>query len=161
MKPINYFNVCVMSFLILLFIFSGCKKDDDNSKSTSFYRITDVIYYSDGQKTYKGTYEYENSRIKQNIQYAYEEKGDWVERYRQNIDYPDNNSAIMLEYLKDNGTWEKYSKSVITYDKGKTTEWIDYNYTGSGWEANWKDTWTYTNGKMTQYMFYSYAKNYS
>jgi hypothetical protein len=174
------------SLLLILFpvlLLMTCKKDD-NDNSGNAYRIAKSIYYYDQVQFDSMLYDYEDNRM--SAIRGYNNNGE--ETSRVNIDYPDNDSIVMVfsyymdtsmvvtskKVLKLNGSrvieviyyeaddilWKPSSKLTYSYENDNLVEFIEYDDESGDWKPNDKTVYEYDGTKHTQTIMYKYANGW-
>ena len=141
-------------FLIALTIVPGsCKKDED---SKTFWRIITMNNYIDNVQTYADHLEYTGEKYTDSRAFDYE-SGDSV---KSTITYPDENSAIILDYSKIGGQWEPMSKGEYTFQNQLATQLIFYESSEGTFVPFMKINLTYQSGNMVEETWSFYVETW-
>jgi hypothetical protein len=178
-----YTAFLILSFsLLIVLLLVTCKKD--NTDPSNDYRIIKSIIYYDQVKYDSTSYEYQENKMIS--VHGYNEEG--LETSRVSIDYPDNDSIVMVfsyymdtsmiveakKVLKLNGShvieviyyeaddilWKPSSKLTYSYENDNLVEFIEYGYESGDWKSNDKTVYEYDGTKHTQTIMYNYANGW-
>ncbi|MEA3480156.1 MAG: hypothetical protein U9R60_18375, partial [Bacteroidota bacterium] len=146
MKNTTYLTSVLL--LALMLVLSSCKEksdDDDNGGGNipSNYRLVEWITYDDYQEEEKAIVTYNNNLIQTILGYDYQERGEWVENFKYEMSYPENNKAVVDLYSKENDLWVVYFTDVINYENGFVVECITYYNDNGNWIPAYRKTFSY------------------
>jgi hypothetical protein len=168
--------------LLIVVLLVTCKKDNTNLSSD--YRIIKEIYYYDQVQFDSVSYNYEDNKMSAILGY----NNDGEETSMVSIDYPGNDSIIMvfsyymdtsmvvtskkvikldgshvtevIYYEADDILWKPSSKLTFSYENDKMVEFVEYDYQSGDWMTNDKTVYEYNGTKHSQSTSYKYANGW-
>jgi hypothetical protein len=145
-------SIAVIVPLSIVLIFNMCNKDNDASDAD--YRVVKWDYLSGQQIAGTDTVIYSGDKVKTIL----EHDPSWgYDSTKTEVNYPDENSAVLINYLYENGEWFEDSKQELTLQNGKVIQSVDYfYYSGRSYEPWLKITYQYSGNNMTEKIAYSY-----
>jgi hypothetical protein len=149
MKKRAFFKPAALCCTIasLLFIFTMCKKDNDDSTPGTSYRITaDSMYFND-TLAFTGKITYNGNLLTEMVYYLL-----GIEEYmKEGFQYSGNSISSVTEYMKTNGVWKKQMEYEITgYNGDNPTAIIIHSYNESGVETYKYKTEYFYQGSVLQ-----------
>lgn len=173
-------SASLLFLLLAVLLLVTCKKDDSENSGNG-YRIAKSIYYYDQVQFDSMLYDYDDNRM--SAIRGYNNNGE--ETSMVNIDYPDNDSIVMVfsyymdtsmvveakKVLKLEGNhvieviyyeaedilWKPTSKLTYSYENDNLVEFIEYGHESGDWKPNDKTVYEYDGTKHTQTIMYKYA----
>ena len=104
---------------ILIILFTGCKKDNNDEESTQYFRLAETKMYNDSAIVGKTTYKYSGDRLTEVISYSYGGNDTlWTFINKIEFSYPDGNTLEEIFYNYLNGEWKESSKVITTHQNG-------------------------------------------
>jgi hypothetical protein len=143
-------TICLVSSLLL---FNTCKDDEDSSDTTS-YRVVQWNYLTDNVIDGKAFFKYEGEKITRITTSDYE----YGDSAKTEVAYPENNSAVMIDYNYIGNVWEESFKQEMQFQDELLTQNIYYEYIGGIWEPSNKFSYQYQGSHLTESISYQYDK---
>lgn len=151
MKKRCLFNRMLLPGLILsLLLFNTCKDDKENPDTS--YRVIQMNYLIDNDLDAKSLFTYDGEKITLISTFDYGD-GDSA---KTEVNYPDNNSAVMIDYNYLNGNWQESFKQEMEFQNEDATQIVCFVNIDGIWELFSKSTFQYTGSNLTEEISYEY-----
>lgn len=135
-------------FFSSLLFFSHCNKDDNSDDK---YRLTDYKFYMNGALGGTGKIEYLGEKVSMKGVYNHPSTIDSSKTF---IEYPTEDSMVMLTQVKTGDEWEPEYKQELTVSDGFVTQCINSAFYAGTWSPQSKYSMQYTDGLLTEELFY-------
>ena len=151
MKIVRFANLLLISAFILT---NSCKDPDDDDNGggspTVYYRVVEWISYDDYQEEEKAVTTYVDNKINLIMGYEYQTKGEWVEDWKYEMNYPEQNTIVTDHLSKVNDIWELEYTDVMSYDNSKLIEIVSYYNDLGTLTPVYRETFDYNNNLLVQ-----------
>ena len=156
MKIVRFANLLLIFAFILT---NSCKDldDDDNAGGTPTinYRVVEWIAYDDYQEEERAVITYVDNKIKLIMGYEYQTKGEWVEDFKFEMNYPEQNTIVTDHLSKVDDIWELEYTDVSSLNNDKLIEIVTYYNDFGTLTPVFRETFDYNNNllvKGTEYI---------
>lgn len=142
-------RVSVLILLAILFLFSTCKKDEQETK----YRVIATKDYTNAIVDNTSQVFYQGEKISLISGYSEGYRGDSV---KIEYNYPDNVSIMAIEYEKYQDVWSKVNKTEYKFQDEHVTQYILYEYEEGSAVPFLKITMQYDGSNLLEEYWYTY-----